>query len=607
MCGFVAQISKHGLPIDPSIIRKMNDKIVHRGPDDDGYFVNDWISLGFRRLSIIDVSNHGHQPMFDATKRFVCVFNGEIYNYIELRKELEGQGATFRTASDTEVLLQAYLHWGEACLDRLVGMYAFIVIDLEARSLFIARDFPGIKPLYFAEDQDFYYFASEIKAFKGVVSFDLNTDALYEQFNYRYLAGDRTLLKGVKKVLPGHYWKIANFPRMVITDKQFFNLKDTFTHVRPRLKFHTVVDEVESSLRSSFLLHTRSDVGFCAQLSGGVDSSFMTAILSEEQRNLHTYSITLDDAACDESRYQQEVVERYGLKHHSIHMTAQDYADNLELATYHMDAPIVHSGCVLLMNLCKHIAADSKVVLTGEGADELFGGYSQHQPLRSNEILFQLKKMGFTGRYIPPISKLKSVKRALGRNILLDSTRYQSDDVFSALFAVGSHNLVYRDEYSQLLDNNYTSAVLGYDQLTYLSSVLDRQDKISMAHSVEARVPFCNQQLYKQVNAYYNQNKFKNGERKAILKKCAEPYLSKELLYRKKNGLRLPLAEWYRDSKGVGRYLDLLVDKTARERGIYNVSAVQKVVDEFRKGDDGWYKVIFEMVNFEVWLREASL
>lgn len=603
MCGFVAQISKGRARADLSTIQRMNARILHRGPDDEGYFIQDWIGLGFRRLAIIDLSQHGHQPMHDSTGRYICVFNGEIYNYIELKKELQAQGVVFHTASDTEVLLQAYIHWGQACLTKFIGMFAFIVVDLQEQSVFLARDFPGIKPLYFAEDKDYYYFASEVKAFKHIVPFSLNEAALAEQFNYRYLAGDRTLLKGIIKVLPGFYWKIEQCAANSIHKNSYFNLRQTFYKSPSRLNFKDTVAQIEAELRESFLLHTRSDVGFCVQLSGGVDSSLMMAMLSKHVKELHTFSITLDEPRYDESTYQREVVQRYGGMHHSFNMTAQDYADNLELATYHMDAPIVHSGCVFLMKLCQHIQSTSKVVLIGGGADELFGGYAQHDPSPLKNLIFRLQKMGITGRGLPNLPKIRTLKNRLQHHFVMTQTQYQPLQFFDHLFNLKNVVSEQRLQYANLMDEDYATAVLAYDQNTYLTSMLDRQDRLSMAHSIEARVPFCNQKLYGLVNPLTRNYKFKQGERKALLKKCAEPYLSSDSIYRRKNGLKLPLAQWYRDAKTVGRYLDLLTDQTAKERGLYNNPAVEQMVAQFRQGQDRYTKPIVSLVNFEIWCR----
>lgn len=605
MCGFVSIISKKSKTVDPERIRLMNQEIVHRGPDDEGYFSKDWLGFGFRRLSIIDVSEQGHQPMLDASGRYVCVFNGEIYNYRELRQELEQEGVRFRSQSDSEVLLNAYIHWGADCLHRFIGMFAFMIADMETHSVFIARDFPGIKPLYFTEDNDFYYFASEIKAFSKVLSLSVNPDSYFEHFNFRYLAGERTHFQNIIKVLPGSYWRINQSGDIKKT--VYFDVAETFQPRQDARNRGAIVTDTQRLLQDSFLLHTRSDVGYCVQLSGGVDSSYLTSVLAQTQKSLNTFSIQTDVIEFDESPYQRQVIERYGTQHHAFVMTGSDYANHIERATYHLEAPIVHSGSVFLMDLCRHIRETSKVVLTGEGADELFGGYWRHLPTRYQQLVFQLQKHGIKGKWLPNISKLGTLKKLLQENPIATSHRYQQPDAFSQFFSADVHRNPQRAHYANLVDRDYVNAILAYDQLTYMASVLDRQDKLSMSYSVEARVPYCHQGLYRALNGIAGRNKVVRGERKAILKECTHGALSRDLVYRRKNGLRLPLENWYRDPKLVGRYLDLLTDQTAHERGIYQNATLSKAVDAFRKGDNRYAKPITMLVNLELWHRVYNL
>lgn len=604
MCGFVALISKRSKKINPELIRRMNQEIFHRGPDDEGFYFNDWVGLGFRRLSIIDLSDRGHQPMFDESGRYVCVFNGEIYNYLELKKELENEGVTFSGGSDSEVLLNAFIQWGEDCLKKFIGMFAFLIVDLKMQSVFIARDFPGIKPLYFTEDDDYYYFASEIKAFSKVMPLSVNPDCYFEHFNFRYLAGDKTHFDRVCKVLPGNSW-LLRFGK--IDKKAYFNLSDTFSHSQSYLSMEEVVLKSRDALQDSFLLHTRSDVGYCLQLSGGVDSSYLTSILAETKKDIDTFSVQTQLDELDESPYQRQVIARYGTQHHAFLMTGEDYANLLERATYHLEAPIVHSGSVFLMELCRHIREKAKVVLTGEGADELFGGYWRHKPVIRDLIVFQLQKHGVQGRWMPSFSKLGTLKQLLQDNMVKSSHRYQLPNAYQQFFLTQAAPSAQRLSYARSVENDFLSAILAYDQQTYLASLLDRQDKLSMSYSVEARVPYCNQALYQTINPMSSRYKLYQGERKAILKRCAHDALPNNLIYRRKNGFKLPVADWYRDNKLVGRYLDYLIDNTARQRGIYQIDFLKKAVAAFRKGDDRYAKPLTMLVNLELFHRVYRL
>jgi len=605
MCGLVAIVAKKDKKVDQALLQSMTDAIAHRGPDDEGIYCNAWLGLGFRRLAIMDPSTLGRQPMFDKNRRYACIFNGEIYNYRELKQELELKGYSFKSNTDSEVLLNAYLYWGETCVNHFIGMFAFIIADLEAKSLFIARDFPGIKPLYFIEDSDFYYFASEIKAFAKAMPLSANSDCYFEHFNFRYLAGDRTHFNNVFKILPGHYWKIASND---IQKQAYFDLAKTFTHKNHDQKFRGIVTETHQTLQKSFALHTRSDVGYCVQLSGGVDSSYLTSSIAQNSHEpLHTFSIELDGSDYDESRFQGIVSKNFATQHHGIKMDASDYAEELRRATYYMDSPIVHSGCVFLMRLCKYIKEVSKVVLTGEGADELFGGYWRHKPTYVQNIIFRLQQHNYHGKWLPSISKLTALKQLLSENIILNSHRYQEPNDFKQFFRCHPVISRQRESYSKLINDNYIDANLAYDQLTYITSVLDRQDKLSMSHSVEARVPYCHQKLYTYFNAIPSHYKIYNGMRKAVLKQCANNYLPSELIYRRKNGLRLPLYEWYRDKNNVGQYLELLLDNTARQRGIYNMAFLEKAITDFIAGSNRYAKAIVMLVNLELWHRVFNL
>lgn len=605
MCGLVAIFSKKGKRIDRGTLQKMSDAIVHRGPDDEGIYCNEWLGLGFRRLAIIDPSPLGHQPMFDKTGRYACIFNGEIYNYHELKKELEPQGFSFNGNSDSEVLLNAYLHWGTSCINKFIGMFAFIIANLEEKSLFIARDFPGVKPLYFIQDNDFYYFASEIKAFAKIMPLSSNPDCYYEHFNFRYLAGSRTHFKNVYKILPGSYWKLSASD---IKKHIYFDLTKTFSCKRNNKNFSSIVTDTHKTLQDSFMLHTRSDVGYCVQLSGGVDSSYLTSSIAHmSDEPLHTFSIELDHQDYDESHFQRLVAKNFGTQHHGVKMNASDYTEELKRATYYMDAPIVHFGCVFLMKLCRSIRDISKVVLTGEGADELFTGYWRHKPTYIQNIIFQLQRHNYRGQWLPNISKLGTLKHLLSEDIILNSHRYQEPSDFEQFFTCKAVVNNQRERYSKLVSDNYIDANLAYDQLTYITSVLDRQDKLSMSHSVEARVPYCHQQLYTYFNAIPSHYKVYNGMRKAILKQCANKHLPSKLVHRRKNGLRLPVFNWYRDKNNVGQYLDLFFDNTARQRGIYNIAFIEKAIAGFIAGNNRYAKAMTMLVNLELWHRAFNL
>jgi len=602
MCGINCIIAKAGKPVDPKQLADMNRLIFHRGPDDEGFFQSDWVGLGFRRLSIIDTSYAGHQPMHDSSGRYVCVFNGEIYNYIELREQLKQAGYIFKTQSDTEVVINAYTHWGEACLNHFVGMFAIIIVDLHQREMFIVRDQLGIKPLYYMEDEHYYYFSSEIKAFNAVTKLQANPEAYFEQFIFRYVSGDRTNFSGVKKLLPGHYMKYNDKIRRHNLHC-YFDLKKSFSKNK-----NVTTQEISEALQESFLLHTRSDVGYSLQLSGGVDSSYITSVLSQQAaRPLMTFSISLNDPLLDESQYQLYVSQRYKTDHHMVEYNAEDYFKHLNKATYHMDAPIMHGGCVFLMLLCQEISKQTKVVLTGEGADELFGGYRRHLPNLPIRLALMMKKFHLPSQIIPALWKLRGLKHLMSDDLIYNANEYNHSEVYRNLFSTPTRDIFYRKIISNSPDFDYSQAMQFYDQSTYLCSLLDRQDKISMAMSVETRVPYVNPILFKSINALSSKIKIQRNRTKFLLKQSAASHFTPDFLNRKKNGLLLPYDQWLKQKTGLSEYLSLLTDTTAKNRGIYQIANIKKNIDQFRQGDSSFAKPLLCLIHMEVWHRVFNL
>lgn len=596
MCGILALIQKNGTPVEQRLVKAMTDDLSHRGPDDEGFEFGAWFGLGHKRLSIIDLSARGHQPMADQTGRYVIVYNGELYNYRELKKALVGRGVGFVSDSDTEVILAAFVEWGPSCLERFMGMFAFVVIDRIERQAFVVRDQLGIKPLYACETDDFYAFSSEIKSFRHLTRFERNDAALYEQLMFRYVAGERTIFKNISRIPAGAYVRIGDgFPAQTVryydpADRLAASDADTIDF-----------DDIEASLKASIYSHTVSDVGYNIQLSGGVDSSYITAVLAKDFRHaLHTYSVELDGFEHDESRYQQYVSRRYDTVHHRYAMGAREMADHLPLATWHMDMPIIHTSCVFLMLLCRHSRAHSKVMLTGEGADELFGGYGRYKISPQVRFAYTLQRLGVPAHALPPVWKLRGLKNLLSRELGSDEQNNfgpDADRLYDGLRPDLGERRDVTAPFSDLLRK-----IIVSDQKIHLISLLERQDKMSMAMSVETRVPFCVFTLFDAVNAIRPALRI-TPQPKAILKKLAEKYYEPSFVYRDKVGFFLPVADWLNDRRAFGGYLDLLTDATFRERGFYDVKAVDGAIADHRSGRRDCAKDLMNLIKFEVWHR----
>ncbi len=597
MCGIAAQFSKNRQKPDKSRIKSMADDINHRGPDDEGFYFGTWFGIGFKRLSIIDLSYAGHQPMFDEKMKTVIVYNGELYNFKEIRQELIGIGYSFSSNSDTEVVLKSFIEWGPKCLEKFVGMFAFIVVDLVNESVFVARDQLGIKPLYFFEDKDNILFASEIKCFRHFIKFELNESALYEQFFYKYVSGKQTIFKDIYRLSPGTY--LVFDKNGLVSEKKYYDVTDSLANS----KKNTInLQTVEDKLKTSIFAHTQSDVGYNIQLSGGIDSSYITAVLAKDYRqDLHTFSVVLKGYEKDESLFQKIVTGFYNTHHHSFNLDGKSLADIFPKATWHMDMPISHTNCPFLMLLCKHSKKHSKVILTGEGADELFGGYNRYNIHFSRKFAFRLKCLGFKQWMLPGLWKFRSLKNLLSEDLGLNEQADLSEESSGELFFNFDKQNIFRKQVVSKFPE-LICKIIAQDQTVYLASLLERQDKMSMGMSVEARVPFCVHTLFDHVNSFNPRDKVRPMP-KVILKKLTEKYYDKEFIYRRKTGFGLPIDLWLRDKKNLGKYLDLLTDSTFRQRGFYNTKSVSKTVDSALKNKDSSFKDLWSIIRFEVWHR----
>ena len=596
MCGIVAQFVTNGPAPDRRRLRAMAEDIRHRGPDGEGFHFGDWFGLGHKRLAILDPSPAGAQPMFDETGRFVITYNGELYNFKELRQDLEKKGHVFRSNSDTEVLLKSYIEWGEGCLTRFTGMFAFIIVDTMQHTAIAARDHLGIKPLFYHRSSNGIVFSSEAKAIGRFIDFDIEHESLYEHFFYHYVSDPRTLFKNILKVPAGSHITFD-----LNNNFKLHKYYDVCDNIKIRDDSNINFEEIEKLFQESIRMHTVSDVGYCIQLSGGVDSSYITAVLSEQHREgIDTYAISLGHYEYDESPYQHKVRDTYHTVHHEYKMTGKELADNLPLATWHMDGPIFHTPSVMLMLLCRHSRETSKVILSGEGADEMFGGYKRYMIPTKVKLAYILRKLGLPYHFLPPIGRLKGVRNLLSRDIALDQHVNLPHDI-NRLFSALSNNLKSRKEvvapFPDLL-----SKMIASDQTSYLASLLERQDKMSMAMSVETRVPLCSPPLFDYINSI-NPKKKINPMPKMILKKLAERYFSKEFVYRPKVGFFLPCGKWLQDASCLGGFLDILTDNTFRERGYYNQKEVKRAIAEHKTGVRDRSKELMLLLQFEIWHR----
>jgi len=602
MCGLAA-FFQPGKTFSQDLLGGAERDLFHRGPDYGGRLSEPGQALVFRRLSIMDVTEAGNQPMTDSTGRLSLVFNGEIYNYPELKKELESQGAVFQSGSDTEAILLGYLHWGEALLERLEGMYAFVLVDRFEGVALAARDPFGIKPLYMLRNNDLTAFSSEMRVLTRLAPARPDHRALAELLMFGWAAGNLSNLEGIERVPGGTLFRVR-LSDGDLKRKHFFNILDLIGDEEP-MGAGEAEDRAEKAVHASLKAHLMSDVGYTLQLSGGVDSSLVAALAAKETDwDLSSFGVNLGDHPFDESAYRREVVERYGLQHSEIPLGNKEFADAFEKAVWHMEGPVPHMGCVMIMLICEKISAHSKVVLTGEGADEMFGGYDRYgiwKKLRLQSVLSSILPTGL----LPDRSPFMGIKRIAGLNPAVHASLYRDIRPIQSLFTGLDFEAGARHEAAKR-GNNFIWKVFAVDQSAYLESLLVRQDKMSMAFSVEARVPYVHLPLARVLNKIPRSIMAPGKVTKPLLKKIAEPHLSHELLYRRKIGLNLPYLDWLRDEKGFGRYLEYLTEPGCRLAAYGNGNKLNKMVDEFRRGATQGLESLPMLVNTEIWLRQSE-
>ena len=552
-----------------TVIERMMKAIEHRGPDSEGSFCREKITLGFRRLSIIDLED-GQQPMESADGNLHIVFNGEIYDYKELRAELETFGISFCTHSDTEVLVNTLQQYGEKALDKLRGMFGFAVWNEKEQTLMLARDFFGIKPVYYAEIDGHFVFASEIKSILAFPGYErkVNQKALEQYLSFQYSPLEETFFKGIYKLMPGHMLLYKNGSYEI---KTYFKPKLTPGQWNHKTNMAQLRSQLSEILKDSVKHHMLSDVEVGAFLSGGVDSGYLASSSGADQ----AFTVGFDEG----DRYSEvnkaaKVAEKAGLKHHVKIISKQEFWDALPDVMYHMDEPLGDASAVALYFLSKEAAGHVKVVLSGEGADELFGGYNIY---REPEALKKVAWIPFRLRRAVRklAAKLPDVK---GRDFL----------IYEELEAENRGSLQDMEK-MQSVDLNYWLP----------GDILQKADKMSMAHSLEVRVPFLDKEVFDFAAKLPKETKIAAGTTKYIFRKAVSKFLPQETDERKKLGFPIPIRVWLRQDDWYQMVTDLFTSKAAEEF-FRTEELLQLLKDHKNKKADNSRK-IWTVLTFLIW------
>ena len=601
MCGFVGfcDDSKN----KKKIIRDMADIIKHRGPDSDGYYVDNNIALGFRRLSIIDLDK-GSQPIFNEDKDKVIVFNGEIYNYKEIREELKSKGHKFSTNTDTEVILHGYEEYKEDILNKLRGMFAFVIYDIKEKSLFGARDFYGIKPFYYYYDNENFLFGSEIKSFLGNPNFkkELNKDMLSQYLTFQCSIGEDTFFKNTYKLLPGHYF--------IYKDKELEVKKYYEVKLEPNddKSLEEWVSGIREVIDNSVLAHKVSDVEVGSFLSSGVDSSLIAKLSSVDK----TFTVGYDNKKYSEIDYAKEFSDKINVSNVSKKISKEEYFKEFSNVQYYMDEPLADASAVMLYFLSKTASKHVKVCLSGEGADEIFGGYNiYHEPYSVswyNKIPYFIRKC--IGILVYPFRNYTGFNFLYRRSKKIEDRYIGNAFIFEPNDAKKIVNFNYGNKTYKDFTKPYYDKVSDLDVVTKMQyidfnfwliyDILLKADKMSMANSLEVRVPYLDREVIEYASKLPSKYKIVGNETKYAFRKVAKEELADKVADKKKLGFPVPIREWLKEDDVYQEVKNIFLESEY----FFKPKKIIKLLDDHRAGKRDNSRKIWTIYTFLVWYQE---
>lgn len=602
MCGIVGFVSnKKNKENDLDL---MLNRIIHRGPDGEGKYIDDYVALGHRRLSIIDLEG-GKQPIFNEEENLVVIFNGEIYNYLELREDLISKGHTFNSNSDTEVIVHGFEEYQEDIVNKLRGMFAFVIWDKNKKELFGARDHFGIKPFYYYYTSNEFMFASEIKAFVDHSDFkkELNKDIIPSYLSFSYSPTNDTFFKDVYKLEPGHYFKYKDGNLDI---ERYFNIS-----FDPKSDdFDSLVDDISDTMKESVSRHMISDVEVGSFLSSGIDSSYIVSLAKPNR----TYTAGSDDPRYDESSYAKDLADKLGISNVIRKISKEEYLNIIPKIMYHFDEPVADPAAVALYFVAERASQDVKVVLSGEGADEFFGGYGYYRRY-IDTVFYNKLPFGFR-RFVSKIcSFLPEVK---GINFLVRSGKTLEEDYISV-------NKVFTEKEAKKIIN-FKANYLSNQQITastykeqenqgnvvkmqavdikfwLVKDILQKADKMTMANSIEGRVPFTDIEVFKLARTISYKHKISKDNTKIALREASKRDIPTEAYNKKKLGFPIPLREWVREDNVYNMIKEKFNTDYSQE--LFNNKIINKLLDDHKNNKKDNYKKVWAIYCFLIWYEE---
>lgn len=621
MCGIVGIINRNAREVEYPVLASMAEVLDHRGPDEEGHLIEGAVGFYHKRLSIIDLVS-GRQPMI--SDGVSIVYNGEIYNYLELREFLKQKGHTFHTTSDTEVILRMYLHYGSACVQHLNGMFAFLLYDANRRIVMTARDHFGIKPLYYYVHPECFLFASEIKALlrHPAVTPEPDYESVRDYLTFQYVLGEGTLFKGIYKLLPGH---------MQLIDLQTMEIR-TNTFWEPNFKVDThhteeyFLSELSRLLDNSVDIQLRSDVPLGCYLSGGMDSSIVTLLAAEKYPDrLKTFTGAFNEGPeFNETEYAREVASICGSDMLEVYPTESDFIDLLPSLVYYMDEPLAGPGLFPQYMVSRLASQEVKVVLGGQGGDEIFGGYARYMVAYLEQALkgaiFEtndegehivslesiLPNLPYLKQYIPMMRNFwhKEAFEPMDRRYFNLMDRSNGDLSLYSQDFFGRNGYEERFRRFQNTFNHpdtlsYFNKMAHFDMVTNLPALLHVEDRVTMANSLESRVPLLDHRIVDLVTSMPPDMKFKGAEMKYLLKRAVKNLVPEKIISRKdKMGFPVPLHIWAKNN-ARDFFSDVLLSQRCRERGIFNMPEVERLIEQ----ESAFGRRLWGLLNLELWFR----